>query len=402
LTAQQTNYSTLISMLGPLTNGLGAGGGSQTPWAQNIDAANFGLSNLSYISTTGTMSIATISATNFYINSITNAFGFLDSTGKLVGTNNGSTLTNLTAANITGTLSDAQIPDDITITYAANAGQAQTGDSATSFFSSGTLEQTLYPIALTNNDTRAVRLTSSVATPTLYAVTLDNTNTSATLITNSGVTLTLESGAVKVGTGNNFQVGGIQISFWSDLTNYFPSLTTDAELANATNNLNGSAVTVGTVADARIASTITRDTEWDTIAEIVTATGSDIVTNNRSGTLTIGKLIANGQMESYGAVSINTNTWVTNTTISMINGATAVLSANTACGIPGIVTQLPSMETYASLTIKAVGDVTFTNTPGIKFSDMATSRVITNGNFCRIDFVLTPGLVTNAFISQTR
>lgn len=38
--------------------------------------------------------------------------------------------------------------------------------------------------------------------------------------------------------------------------------------------LDGSAIGAGTVADARIASTLTRDTEWDTIAEIETAIGS--------------------------------------------------------------------------------------------------------------------------------
>lgn len=177
---------------------------------------------------------------------------------------------------------------------------------------------------------------------------------------------------------------------------------TSAQLASATNNLNGTAVTVGTVADARIASTITRDTEWDTIAEIVTATGSDIVTNNRSGTLTIGKLISNGQMESYGAVSVTTNSWATNTALTMVNGYQAALGANTGCGIPGVVVQIANKEQYASLTIKASGDVTFTNTPGIKFSDYSTSRVITNGNFARIDIVLIPGFSTNAFISQTR
>lgn len=41
ITAQQTNYATLITMLGPLTNGLGGGSGSATnltPWTSDINA----------------------------------------------------------------------------------------------------------------------------------------------------------------------------------------------------------------------------------------------------------------------------------------------------------------------------------------------------------------------------
>jgi hypothetical protein len=41
--------------------------------------------------------------------------------------------------------------------------------------------------------------------------------------------------------------------------------------------INGDNITSGTVADTRIASTLTRDSEWDTIAEIEAATGVDIL-----------------------------------------------------------------------------------------------------------------------------
>lgn len=46
----------------------------------------------------------------------------------------------------------------------------------------------------------------------------------------------------------------------------------------------GDNISSGTVADARIASTITRDTEWDTIAEIETATGVNIILNTEIDT----------------------------------------------------------------------------------------------------------------------
>ena len=66
----------------------------------------------------------------------------------------------------------------------------------------------------------------------------------------------------------------------------------------------GDNIASGTVADARIASTITRDTEWDTIAEIVTATGSDIVTNNRAlahtNLTSIGSPLLYGKLQTNG------------------------------------------------------------------------------------------------------
>lgn len=49
-------------------------------------------------------------------------------------------------------------------------------------------------------------------------------------------------------------------------------------------NLNGTEIRSGTVADARIASTITRDSEWDTIGEIETATGVNIILNTEIDT----------------------------------------------------------------------------------------------------------------------
>lgn len=98
--------------------GTNVGAASQTPWGSDINAAGFGLTNLAMINATNAqianLTNETLTVSNVYIDRITNAFAFLNSTGKLVGTNNGLTLTNLNGSEIrSGTVAEARIDSAI-------------------------------------------------------------------------------------------------------------------------------------------------------------------------------------------------------------------------------------------------------------------------------------------------
>jgi hypothetical protein len=438
ITAQQTNQAALFTLLSGMTNGtgtvkasnfalganvinswddvtnyftqLGGGGtGMQNPATNDLNMNNFGITNASYISTTGTLSAATVNVTTMYV------------TNFVAVTNwDAGLATNLNATNLVGNIADARIPDDITITYAANAGQAQTGDSATAFFSSGTLEEARIPNNLTNKDiyvgpsgflynestgTEIARYDGDDWQSTDEAITFSIPVISA--VGFGGPAIELHTGNPTLATNNATASDGMVMSRTGNRLKWVTASAGDvttAQLAHATNNLNGSAITVGTVADARIASTITRDTEWDTIAEIVTATGSDIVTNNRSGTLVIGDV----QMDSltvYG-LAVGTNAYTINTDITMNNNYDISLGTVTG-GIPGIVVDGDPPNTakqYAELTVLATGDVTFTNHPNIYTSDHLDSRTFTNGTLTTISLIWKPGggTYTNMIFSWSK
>jgi hypothetical protein len=152
------------------------------------------------------------------------------------------------------------VAGDVTAVYYHGDGSLLTGITAYSTNSDGRITSGSGELVNTSNQFRSVVIKGSIVTSgTNYTSMIENTNGSSLLITNAGATLTLESGAVKVGAGNNLELGGNQIAAWSTISNHLPSLTTDAELSNATNNLNASAITVGTVPNARLGTAGVRD-----------------------------------------------------------------------------------------------------------------------------------------------
>lgn len=167
----------------------------------------------------------------------------------------------------------------------------------------------------------------------------------------------------------------------------------DASLAT---NMSGTEIRSGTVADARIASTITRDTEWDTIAEIVAATGSDIVTNTRTAALDIKNTLT-----SYGH-SVYTNLFTVNSAIGMGGTNWDISLGAVTGGITGIIGTAGTTKQYAELNVLSTGDTVFTNPAAFYASDGADSRTLTNGNLTTIAVVWKPGLYTNLIFSWSK
>jgi hypothetical protein len=99
------------------------------------------------------------------------------------------------------------------------------------------------------------------------------------------------------------------------------------------------------------------------------------------------------------AITIATNAWAVNTALGL--GTNYYFSGNTAsCGITGIVGIPAATASYAELTIKATGDITFTNPVAIYTSDMVDTRTITNGNTACVAVSVQPGFFTNLAIVQ--
>ena len=161
--------------------------------------------------------------------------------------------------------------------------------------------------------------------------------------------------------------------------------------ANVT-NMTGTEIRSGTVADARIASTITRDTEWDTIAEIDEAVGRTIVTNGSSPSLLT--VTADG-------FDVRTNSWTINGVLYMGTNATYTGGAATI-GITGVGGTIGSAERFGSLAIKSTGDIVFTNPVAFYTSDGADSRTFTNGNLTTVTVQLIPGFSTNLIFSWSK
>jgi hypothetical protein len=153
LTAQQTNYATLISMLGPITNGLGAG--AQTPLTADVNGAGKSITNLNNIEVTNSMSVATLYATN------------------VVYTTNwdGALATNLNAANIAagGTLSAL---NGAALTNAAGSANAFMSD-----------------VVAVTNQARMLVVNAPLTNSTgILAITAQQTNQAQMLIVNAPLT----------------------------------------------------------------------------------------------------------------------------------------------------------------------------------------------------------------------
>lgn len=116
------------------------------------------------------------------------------------------------------------------------------------------------------------------------------------------------------------------------------TLTAGAFVGNGASitDLNGSAITTGTVADARIASTLTRDTEWDTAAEINAATtDEDFVTDSDLLDLTVSNLTLTGTFDGLSAMTLS----VSNLAAQVVSGPTNYAAdADTGMTIAGDLT----------------------------------------------------------------
>lgn len=120
-------------------------------------------------------------------------------------------------------------------------------------------------------------------------------------------------------------VGGTEIVLDSDIGTTVQAFDSDlSDLADGSlsgskigSGLDGATITAGTVADARIASTITRDTEWDTAAEINAAT-TDLDFMTTAGTQS---LVTTGTIQGEVSVQINGTSSSTLVALQMLGAA---------------------------------------------------------------------------------
>lgn len=112
----------------------------------------------------------------------------------------------------------------------------------------------------------------------------------------------------------------------ADLTDLADGSLTGSKVGTG---INGDNVTSGTVADARVASTITRDTEWDTIAEIETATGVNIMVSTELDTLTeLNAITTDDDLVGLVASQTLTNKTYSGGTVSGVRSVTGAAIVN--------------------------------------------------------------------------
>jgi hypothetical protein len=118
----------------------------------------------------------------------------------------------------------------------------------------------------------------------------------------------------------------------------------------------------------------------------------------------IGSYQINGVLIGNGSGLTKLNQWdsVTNTFsgTSFLLGTNSFISSGSNIGFTGVANVPASLLRYGQLTIKATGNITVTNPATWKTSDMAVSRVCTNGNFLTMAVEVMPGIYTNAAICQ--
>ena len=144
------------------------------------------------------------------------------------------------------------------------------------------------------------------------------------------------------------------------------------------------------------------------------------VTGNIAGSATgIAGANANTVLQIYGSTSNLTvsyygsnNVWtlsslpdvVTNTFsgAAFLLGTNSFLRTGTALTLTSVANVSTSTARWGELTIQATADVGITNPASWKTSDMASGRILTNGNFLTISVEVLPFIVTNAAILQTK
>lgn len=241
-----------------------------------------------------------------------------------------------------------------------------------------------------------------------------------------------EAGSIELrpgtGTGDavdgKFKVFGVSDFNSQEITSLgVPSAATSAarlqDVVNATNGTggisagvftgNGAALTAlnadnlasGTVADARIASTLTRDSEWDTIAEIETATGVNIILNTEIDTVSELTGIL-GDETTFGAAALQAmGTVVTNNmSVPWTNLATVVFSnASAASGIYAVwdgSKLIVTNPTAANLKVTITPNSMSVTSSAAAFMDYASSGSLKVYN----DFTCTAGSIFTSAAGQ--
>lgn len=190
---------------------------------------------------------------------------------------------------------------------------------------------------------------------------------------------------------------------------------TTAQLVSATNNLDGSKVTVGTVAAARIDAAIARLAS-PTFTGTVTLPSGQALIAPALGTIASGNgaaltalsaenITAGGVLPGLNAGSLTnanrdvpTNTFTINTAFPVGQTNQVLTAGSVTGGVTGIANGPASGDRWGEGLLISTGTWVFTNAVAIRASDGLTSRTITNGTTARIAFVVTTGRITNMAI----
>ena len=234
ITASNVNVTGEIVAVGNVTGNYILGNGALlTGVITSVANINSGTSNITVVSPGGNITVGIAGTSNVAVFSSTgqNITGYLTTSGNITGLNfigNGSTLTNLTGANVTGTVANA--------TYATSAGSATSATSATT---AGTVTTAAQPNITSVGTLSSLTVSGNITAGNLTGATLVSaTNLAGTIttaaqpnITSIGSlgTLTVNSGnitgAVIINAGAN-SVGNIGSS-----TGYFNTAHVKAALA---------------------------------------------------------------------------------------------------------------------------------------------------------------------------
>lgn len=235
----------------------GGGGGSQTPWESAIDAAGFDLTGLGQIDFNGGSSVSSVGSVLLTTALRVNGDFRADENSTILGTNfiNRLWATNtanfLGAVNVAGAFGAATVRATNTLTIPN--GIAPTTD-------------TFGQLAADNNAWASSRgaLQFFDGTANTYGVGVlasDTPGNGQVPKWNTGGTITWEDDATGAGGGDAVLVNGTG--------------ATDADLTNSTDILWSVSGSSPTKISGAVSNALTRDTEWDTAAEINAATSDD-------------------------------------------------------------------------------------------------------------------------------
>jgi hypothetical protein len=127
--------------------------------------------------------------------------------------------------------------------------------------------------------------------------------------------------------------------------------------------------------------------------------GIGIGSSAPNGSLILSNLTANGTVTAKNFAA-NTNAWALDTPIPFATNGLVLVSGAATGGITGVTGFPASANGCVELTVKATGDVVFTNVAGFRCSDGLSSRTITNGSTADIVLKVVPGVATNMYIGR--
>lgn len=336
--------------------------GSQTPWTSDINGAGKSLMNVNDLEVTNNLTLYNLTLTNLggtgvflsLSNNIvvkTNIPGDVTA-AQLAGATNESTLEGfLDLQDLQGAVTDAQVPNTITVEINSLSTNALIGTG---------------PFLVVSNNV-VVRSNAPA----------------------SSSSVTFEPTQFSVGAGGTNLISGVPLT--NSVNRIVPGVFLE-DRDNGDNLIEYSGTAYEGTQDGLIFA-----------QGVVTAVGFQgngaNVTNINPANLTVG----NAALATITAdgFSTRTNLFTINSAIALGTNFTYVGGAAT-WGITGVTGNSGSERKIAELEVLASGDITFTNHASFYASDGVDTRTLTNGNLTTIAVVWKPGLYTNLIFTWSK